>query len=242
LDAAGLRRRIEQSLLAEKELLLAPEFFTLLPQSIPSIGGVDIQLKRGESANELSRYRYEVVLRKGPAQALSLGQVPELHWDERTELEALRGQLEQERPARLRVRRVPNARLIAEVKAAQALEAGEELEAVRRHSATNPQALGVEPEDFHTLGQSLHYRVALTESASAEGYLDALFIDTTAVPEFSSVTLTDLYVPASAPGTWRPMPTIRPTSINSATCAVMRRSSCPSTWCLQPSCYWSRCR
>src|SRR3977135_1448550 len=199
MDAAGLRRRIEQSRLAEKELLLAPEFFALLPQSIPSIVGVDIQLKRGESANELSRYRYEVVLRKGPMEALSLGQVPEQHWDERSGIEALHERLERERPAHLRVRGVPNARLIAEVKAAQALQGGEEIEAVRRHLATDPEALGVEPEVFHTLGQSMQYRVALTKSGGAAGYLDALFIDSAAAPESSSVALTDLYVPASAP-------------------------------------------
>jgi amino acid adenylation domain-containing protein len=193
IKASTLRWRIEQSLLAEKELLLAPEFFNLLPQSIPGIGAVDIQLKRGEAANELSRYRYEVVLHKGPKKVLSLGQVQERGWKQLRGIEALREELERGRPEQLRVSRVPNARLIAEVKAAEALEAGEEVDVVLRQLGAAPQESDVEPGAFYRLGQSLGYRVALTESGGAEGYLDALFIDTAAAPENSSVALTDLY-------------------------------------------------
>lgn len=76
----SLRRRIEQTQLAEKELLLAPAFFNALPHTIDTIAAVDIQLKRGNYRNELSSHRYEVVLRKGPVKALSLAQAPQLLW------------------------------------------------------------------------------------------------------------------------------------------------------------------
>ncbi|MDC9019172.1 hypothetical protein, partial [Mycobacterium marinum] len=59
--AAVMRERVRREMLAEQELLLAPEFFSALPQYLPDIAAVDIQLKRMQAVNELSCYRYEVV-------------------------------------------------------------------------------------------------------------------------------------------------------------------------------------
>ncbi|MCG1040698.1 hypothetical protein KQH52_14625, partial [Mycetohabitans sp. B7] len=75
-DRSSVGRRIQQALLAEKELLLAPAFFSALPDSIDTIAAVDIELKRRDYDNELSRYRYDVVLRKGPVNTLSLAHAP----------------------------------------------------------------------------------------------------------------------------------------------------------------------
>ncbi|WP_338138587.1 class I SAM-dependent methyltransferase, partial [Mycobacterium marinum] len=52
--AAVMRERVRREMLAEQELLLAPEFFSALPQYLPDIAAVDIQLKRMQAVNELS--------------------------------------------------------------------------------------------------------------------------------------------------------------------------------------------
>ena len=87
---ASLRRTIEQDMLLEKELLLDPDFFVALQEEIPEIAGVDIQLKRGGSHNELTRHRYEVVLHKRGAALHSLAEAPVIAWGrELTGLEAV---------------------------------------------------------------------------------------------------------------------------------------------------------
>ena len=44
--AAVMRERVRREMLAEQELLLAPEFFAALPQHLPDIAAVQVQLKR----------------------------------------------------------------------------------------------------------------------------------------------------------------------------------------------------
>ena len=74
-SSAVVRERIRREILAEQELLLAPEFFVALPDYLPDIAAVDVQLKRMHAVNELSGYRYEVVLRKAPVSVRSLAHV-----------------------------------------------------------------------------------------------------------------------------------------------------------------------
>ncbi|HZB45820.1 MAG TPA: AMP-binding protein, partial [Pyrinomonadaceae bacterium] len=65
LDAARLRSRVGEQVEQEEELTIDPSFFHALRRRLPSITGVDIQLKRGRHDNELTRFRYDVVLGVG---------------------------------------------------------------------------------------------------------------------------------------------------------------------------------
>ncbi|HKT27492.1 AMP-binding protein, partial [Dyella sp.] len=194
LDASGMRQRIAQKLLTEKELLVAPEFFAALPEHIPAIAGVDIQLKRGDVLNELTRYRYEVVLHKQPAKILSAASMPAWSWPDMAGIETLAQHLGQHRPAQLRVTDIPHARVLNEVAAADALHAGEALDVVR--DRLNQVHAGIAPEALHALGHSLGYRVATTWSPRSNAHLDALFIEVGQVDE--DTVLTDLYLPGDA--------------------------------------------
>lgn len=62
LTIESLQQRINVQRKQESELLIHPDFFTQLNQSLPSVGSVDIQLKRGHYRTEMSIYRYDVVL------------------------------------------------------------------------------------------------------------------------------------------------------------------------------------
>lgn len=188
--ADELRRRVRQSVLAEKELLLAPEFFTALPARYPAIAAVDIQLKRGRAANELTRYRYEVVLRKTPAQVLSLTGTPQHAWAELGGIEALGTLLRERQTPSLRVCQIPNARLTQERATLRALQAGAGTDALRKLSAD----AGIEPEALHALGEQAGYRVWLTWSNAGDGGMDAVFADPAPLPATFALD-----------GTYRPM-------------------------------------
>ncbi|RUL78898.1 non-ribosomal peptide synthetase [Dyella choica] len=194
--ADELRRRVRQSVLAEKELLLAPEFFTSLPARYPAIAAVDIQLKRGHAANELTRYRYEVVLRKGPMQVLSFADTLQCTWTELVSIEALASLLHERQTSSLRVDRIPNARLAQEWAAHRALQAGAESEAL---GGLNVDA-GIEPEALHALGEQAGYRVWLTWSSAGDGSMDAVFANSAQLP--ASFALDGLYRPIAARREW----------------------------------------
>ena len=63
LTVEQLRESVARALAREKELLVDPDFFAALREHPPRIGAVDVQLKRGRSDNELTRYP----LRRGAA-------------------------------------------------------------------------------------------------------------------------------------------------------------------------------
>ncbi len=183
-DAAQVRRAVDRSTLREKELLVAPEFFHTLRRVLPGIGGVDVRVKRARRHNELSRYRYDVVLHKKPADAMvSLRQAPQLRWaQDVADLAALAEHLHDRHPAALRLVGVANGRMAHEAAAAAELFAGSPLAEVRRALAT-PQ--GMDPEDFFDLGERLGYRVAATwsDTGAAEGALDILLVDAAHTPD-----------------------------------------------------------
>ncbi|MER6411936.1 amino acid adenylation domain-containing protein [Streptomyces humidus] len=91
---------VDHAVSVEKELLLAPEFFTAFRH--PRLTGVEVLLKRGDADNELTAYRYEVVLHT--AAARPVGDLPELLWGrDVTDLDEL--------TAPARVTGIPNPRL-----------------------------------------------------------------------------------------------------------------------------------
>ncbi|MFI9722847.1 amino acid adenylation domain-containing protein [Streptomyces sp. NPDC052396] len=103
-----LRTLVEKALLAEQELVIAPEWFTEWAGD-GSIA-VDIRLKPGQAQNELTRHRYEVVLHKQPSDMLDLAGVESVPWGREVydlaDLERAGGPV--------RVAGIPNARLVEE--------------------------------------------------------------------------------------------------------------------------------
>jgi pristinamycin I synthase-3/4 len=65
LPLAGLRARVLARRQLENELALAPAFFADLQRRVPAIHRVEIHPKRGRAHNELTAFRYQVVLRVG---------------------------------------------------------------------------------------------------------------------------------------------------------------------------------
>jgi len=136
---------------------LAPEFFTAWSSDHPALTGVDIRVKRGSADNELTRYRYDVVIHKAPTAARSLASTPTWPWDGITGMSGLGSELTSQRPVAVRVADIPRAGLVTDVEIELALAAGAELDDALTQAADSPEAHS--PEDLHRLGESLGYRV-----------------------------------------------------------------------------------
>ncbi|HWS54338.1 MAG TPA: amino acid adenylation domain-containing protein [Pyrinomonadaceae bacterium] len=173
-----LRRRVERHVAQEKELVVDPEFFFALQKHLPKIGHVQIQLKPGRYDNELTRFRYDVVLHVGERPRPEAA-CPALDWQERGMTPAaLRRYLVESQPEALILRRVPNARLWAEVRAHELLrspEAPETAADLRRAQGEFREQPSVEPAEVWALGDELPYAVTVSWSgAGADGCFDVL--------------------------------------------------------------------
>jgi amino acid adenylation domain-containing protein len=176
LPLAELRRRAQRAVTQEREMLIAPELFPALRQLWPVISRVEIRLRHGRYANELTRFRYDAILHVGPPVASSTEWV-DLDWStERFTLETFRIWLLEHRPARVRVRRIPDARSAGAVKAVRLL-ATEGLETVgqMREILSREATGGVDPEDLWALAGEVPYKVEVgwTGTSPDTGY-DAL--------------------------------------------------------------------
>ncbi|MEU8540641.1 amino acid adenylation domain-containing protein [Streptomyces sp. NPDC048717] len=175
-DASELRRRALRRAEREKELLVAPGYFHRFARATDGLAGADVRVKRGHAHNELTRYRYDVVLHAAADAPVQPVKATTLRWTQDvTDLADVQAHLAQHRPASLRVTGVPDGRTGPETAAAAALDAGEPLSRVR---ARLGQAVGVDPALLYELGDRLGYRTAVTWSPSGpSSLLDVLFAD-----------------------------------------------------------------
>ncbi len=172
-----LRSLVEKQVRNEQELVLDPAFFHALKQRLPKISRVEINLKRGRVRNELTSYRYDAVLYVGEEQSRA-GDPRVMDWtDLGLTVEVLRRRLADGEEQALRVTRIPNARVLGDVKMWELLD-GAEAESVAglRRVSEEAAAKGVEPEEIWSLSESLPYEIQLSWSGSgAEGFFEAFF-------------------------------------------------------------------
>jgi amino acid adenylation domain-containing protein len=179
-DAMGrqeLLQRVQKGIRQEGELLVDPEFFSAIRHRWPQITHVEIQLKRGRMQNELTRFRYDVILHVGE-QAPPRVECAWLNWTKQAlTRDSLMEILEKTQPEMLGLTAVPSARLRTEAVSVEWLndEFGAGTVGELRQRIAQVDAVGVEPEDLWSLGQELPYRVEMRNSkAAADGFVDVV--------------------------------------------------------------------
>uniref|UniRef100_UPI0021E14437 non-ribosomal peptide synthetase n=1 Tax=Streptomyces sp. LS1784 TaxID=2851533 RepID=UPI0021E14437 len=175
-DLGAVRRAVEQALSVEKELLVDPDFFTVLREHGADIGAVAVEVKRGRHHNELTRYRYDVTLHKRTAVPV---EARDLSWNrDVADLAELRELLRRPGTGPVRLTGVPNRRVAREADLARAVQNGDGTLAELRERLHAPEDDNLpDPEDFHALAEDLGLRVDVTWSADVPEALDVLFAD-----------------------------------------------------------------
>jgi natural product biosynthesis luciferase-like monooxygenase protein len=166
----GVRMRMAR----ESELTVAPDFFHALRARLPQISAVSIQLKRGARANELTRFRYDVVLHKAGGEAPATG-IPASCWVASAappSLAWIRALLREE-PAAVGVACVPNARLVREALAVALLQDSSGPRTAGELRAAIAKVEGVDPEAVFML--DVRYDVDLTWSSGGAASFDVVF-------------------------------------------------------------------
>jgi amino acid adenylation domain-containing protein len=180
LSLAELQQRVRKQMSQDKELAVAPDFFIALKQHLPQISRVEIRLKGGRHRNELTKFRYDVILHVGSPEQHTLI-APELDWQaEGLTAAAVTRLLKDNQPAFINLVRVPNARVLMELQTAELLSVvdaqvttGELRNLVQESLAGNR---GIDPEEFLAIQRELPYDVDLGWSNSGgPGCYDAQF-------------------------------------------------------------------
>ena len=178
LSKEELRQRVQQRMLEEEELLVDPAFFQLLQRSQPQIGQTQILLKRGRTSNELTRFRYDVLVRNGATEAPV--QAPlSLKWGQEIKsLVQIQAYLQEQTPEGLQLRGVPNSRIADDLQAVDWVfgEQGEMTVGAFREAGQGEKRPGFDPEDIWVLGEQLGYQVNIYWSEIEDGGVyDVLF-------------------------------------------------------------------
>ena len=171
---AELRHRIARAVERDKELVIDPRFFNSLRAVMSDIVEVDIEVKDGDGDNELTRYRYDVVLRVGNGRA-----APASAPDTRTDWdEVLIGQaLRDTRPDALSCDRIQDSRLARDMQAYELIRTSEARVSVAqlrdRIGSMKPQ--GTRPDALAELAASHGYCLKVRPCHSRVGRLRADF-------------------------------------------------------------------
>ncbi|MFK0256518.1 amino acid adenylation domain-containing protein, partial [Streptomyces sp. NPDC090445] len=208
-DLAAVRRAVDQAVRVEKELLVDPDFFTVLRERGTDIGAVAVEVKRGRHHNELTRYRYDVTLHKTPVSPAAPSRPVELEWGRQVAGPAeLRELLARPHADMLRITGVPNRRVVRESDLARAVQAGDGAlaELLERLHAPEESDLP-DPDDFHALGLEFDRWVGVAWSATAADAVDVVFAD----PRTPHGSPVEPYRPTGATGTALSSLTNRPT-------------------------------
>ncbi|PSM49201.1 non-ribosomal peptide synthetase [Chroococcidiopsis sp. CCALA 051] len=191
-----LQQQVQTAIFQETELAIDPAFFHALKQHLERISHIQIQLTRGRYCNELTQFRYNVILHieadppslppsqgelggsSSPPFQGGLGGSSQLNWtQDNVNLAQVRQQLA-EKPAALSITKIPNARVVGAVKTAQWLVEGTQAPktAGKMREALEQVTSGIEPEDWWDLVAELPYTVDVSWSnADNTGCYDVTF-------------------------------------------------------------------
>jgi pristinamycin I synthase 3 and 4 len=171
-----LRRAIARKQDTEKELCLDPAFFTALARRRGDVAHVRIRLQRTPHHDELSKYRFHVVLTRGAEPDASRGLVPELEDGRKLTLDQLEGRL-RDGSAEGRAFRLINARVHRDVLAARLLDTvrGPASVAELQARVAAEAGDGIDPNDVQSIAESMGYRVEISWAPHDPECFDAAF-------------------------------------------------------------------
>lgn len=178
VERTQLQQRVERSQFEEPELVIHPDFFYSLRDRFPKIQHIQVHLSRGHDHNEMTQFRYNVLIHL--ENALTDAHQPVLHAFDLTEqhnwqlspitVEEIQKYLVEAEPDIFIITNIANSRLNAAVKTAKWLDQQEAPKTVGRMRDVLQTAseLAINPQDWWNLETVLPYKVEITWSAQTD--------------------------------------------------------------------------
>ncbi len=183
-----LRRRVLNRMALEQELIIDPAFFIALKGQNPRIKNAELLQKYGRYANELSKFRYDVILHIG-AHGDEYPEIqPDIILDWKKDKPDAQGLCRmimelKTKGETVSVMDVPDRRIRADAQVVKWLSGSENPGTVGEYRQIQGQAIeiGFLPDDFLELSRELPYHIAVPltstpkSAAGAQGTFDVIF-------------------------------------------------------------------
>jgi amino acid adenylation domain-containing protein len=172
LPIEELKTRIRVRSEKEKELLVAPEFFGALRTLFPAVQGIRLLPKNGTHKNEFTKFRYDAILRIGPATPEKIP-YETVNWNETGgSRQSLKEWLSHSTAEQIRISGIPNARTAPDVQACRLLSSSAQASTVQQLRLLLQEIVeknaGVDPEEIvaavKELGRCAELSWATTDS------------------------------------------------------------------------------
>jgi amino acid adenylation domain-containing protein len=176
---ADLQKKIQSEIERESELLIDSEFFAVLQEQFPNIGCVEVFPKNCQYSNEMSKFRYQVVLKVGnPQSELRLSY---RDWfGDKMSIESLKDLLNRSEADEVGIANIPNLQLSNEISLMKGLktQSFEQTVGDLKRSMDSFKNIGVSIRELNDLENETPYFVKLNWLGHAEnGSFDAIFLN-----------------------------------------------------------------
>ncbi|MGD9210836.1 MAG: amino acid adenylation domain-containing protein, partial [Desulfobacteraceae bacterium] len=176
-----LQHLVQKSINEERELMIDPEFFTLIQAEIPRIQSVWLTLKRGHYSNELIKFRYDATLFIGRPEVKNNKQnIYELNWPAmKYSQNKVLDFIESNSPDYLIVKGVLNSRVQQDVINSRLTKENTWKtigELKRSIVGCNKNNMGGHPEDWWKLEDHLPYHINVQPSIEGIEFFDVWFV------------------------------------------------------------------
>jgi amino acid adenylation domain-containing protein len=206
-----LRAKLSRSLAEDDEMLLAPWFFVDFARRHEDVSGVRVMPRRGHHVNEMTAYRYDVVLDVGHRHRTTTrpaggppAELTSIDWrSEILDLSRLPRVLNDSRDAQLLLRDVPNSRLAEALAAVHIINhTPPTARWTEAHEGLTVGHHGVCPEQLHAAASGAGYAAELSwASCSETGDYDVLLTRMGGDIAWTAWDLADRLAPDGAAGT-----------------------------------------
>ncbi|MUL38495.1 non-ribosomal peptide synthetase [Gloeocapsopsis dulcis] len=177
LEQKQLRQQVERSRFEEPELAIDPKFFNVLRDYFPRIQRVQIHLTRGYSHNEMTQFRYNVLLHID--EAATVTSTTWRNWKQQPlTVSDVQNHLRETEPEIFGIANITNSRVNAAVQTANWLFHQSAPKALgRMREVLQSTELAIDPQDWWELESLLPYRVEIGWSTQTQtGDYDVVFI------------------------------------------------------------------
>jgi amino acid adenylation domain-containing protein len=176
IERAQLQQQIDRSQFEEPELAIDPAFFDALRDRFSTIRQVQIRLARGRSHNEMTQFRYNVLLHVGTGlgdetQPVPVHSVQHHDWQQNPiTVETIQQHLSENQPERLAITNVRNSRIDEAIETVNWLRHKEAPKTVgrMRERLQDLAERAIDPQDWWDLETVLPYSVEITWSTQTD--------------------------------------------------------------------------
>ena len=170
-------RNIRDNISNESELIIDPLFFYALAKYFPRISHVEVRYKHSKYKNEMTCYRYDVILHLDGVKPLPIRKI--LDWQkEKLSINSLEKLIDKHRMDIFAITNIPNSRVI---EANYALEILSHIDCERmladlRLTLQNQDIIGIDPQLFFMLKQNSHEIEIIYSSLDPNCCFDVVFV------------------------------------------------------------------